>query len=279
MKIEWAIAAMTLSTLFGSVSGGVRKVTQDQGSVRVFSNLSYGSGAVGQPKEGTKDLLLDLYTPAGGGEGDRFPAIVLLHGGGFRRGNKEGTIGELAWALASRGVLAVSINYRLVGDAPPGEGRDELRRVLSAAGEDAGKALAWMRQNASRYRIDSRRIAVGGSSAGAITALFVAYGKSGASPVGAVVDLWGGMYGEERLIQKGAPPLLIVHGSLDRTVPFQLGLDLKARCQEVGVPFEFHAVNGAGHGFAAIAPSSRIDGRDLVTVVVDFLKANLADGR
>ncbi len=272
MKIEWVVLATAISALLGFLQAGGPGMGHDQRPVKVFSNLSYGSGAVGRPRPGEKELLLDVYVPVEGDADVRLPAILLLHGGGFRRGSKEGTMGELARALASRGVVAVSINYRLVHDSPPGGAKDELRRTLYAAREDAAKALSWMRRNAARYRIDGDRIGVGGSSAGAITGLFLAYGKPGSSPVAAVVDLWGGLYGEERLIQAGDPPLLIVHGSEDRTVPYQLALDLEARCQEAGVPVEFHAVRGAEHGFAAIPPDSQVDGRDLATLVADFLK-------
>lgn len=275
MRIDVLLMAAALVTLLVVRQQTSPPVSKERHSVKIFSNLAYGWGAVGRPRPGRKELLLDVYVPDAPELPRRLPALLLLHGGGFRRGDKNGAIAQLARAVAARGLVAVAIDYRLVPDSPPGDQSDEVRRTLFAAREDAAKALEWMRRNAGKYRIDEDRIAVGGSSAGAIAGLFLAYAKPGPSPVRATVDLWGGMYGEQEMIQPGDPPLLIVHGSNDYTVPFRLAVDLKSRCLEVGVPFEFHPVAGSGHGFAAIPPDFIVDGRDLATVVADFLKERL----
>lgn len=226
---------------------------------------------------GRKSLRMDIYRPADDTD-QPHPAIVLMHGGGFFRGSRKSTISRLALELAEQGFVAASISYRLIPDRLPGTSLDPRRRALEAAVEDARAAIDWLRAQAGKYAVDTSRIAVGGSSAGAITALFLAYPGEGepASGVRAAVSLWGGLYGEEQRIQKGGPPLLIIHGDRDRTVPFPLALAMRERCQEVDLRCEFLRLRGRGHGFAAIPPSTSIQGKRLGRQVGDFLRKSLS---
>jgi dienelactone hydrolase len=131
------------------------------------------------------------------------PAILWLHGGGFAIGidamyglaNGEGK------AYAQRGYVGFSVEYRtdttLIGPAPPGgrppslcqwvqdnenpndpvwvQRRAQCERNILAAQYDAQAAVRWIRNHAAQYRIDPARIAVGGFSAGAVTAANLAY--------------------------------------------------------------------------------------------------------
>ena len=143
-------------------------------------------------------LRLDLYEPAGDTAAAR-PVLVWIHGGGFVSGTRtDGQIPTLARALALRGYVSVSISYRLrtpvqVAADPTGTIRDAVH--------DARAAVRWVRANGRAYRLDTARVALVGSSAGAITALVSTYdqslgeGASGSpgfsSRVRTVVDFWG----------------------------------------------------------------------------------------
>jgi acetyl esterase len=87
--------------------------------------------------------------------GARRAAILLFHGGGWK-------IGEPAWTFArarefaSKGLVAMSIEYRLSND-----GLSPVDAV-----EDACGAFAWAREQADRFGIDVRRVAGYGVSAG-----------------------------------------------------------------------------------------------------------------
>jgi acetyl esterase len=106
-----------------------------------------------------KRLLLDAYVPAGEG---RRPAVVMIHGGGWRVGDKASWQPE-AERLAARGWVAFSINYRL----------DE-RVVFPAEIDDVKTAVTWVRAHASEYGVDPARIAALGESAGGHLAAMLA---------------------------------------------------------------------------------------------------------
>jgi acetyl esterase/lipase len=228
---------------------------------------------VQSPQPGQKKLLLDIYDPQSRGAPQPRTAVVLIHGGGFSKGSRENqNIVDLAQNLAGRGFFCVSIDYRLEGDDPPApqpprtktaasdapqdvaEIRPESnaparKRAMAAAVEDAAQAIAWLRENAKRHRIDPERIAVGGSSAGAITALLLGYGpRNEEARVAAVISVAGSLGQRTDRVDGTGPPLLIIHGTRDETVPFAQAELLAERAKEVKLPYEFIPVEGAGHG-------------------------------
>ncbi|HEY1109870.1 MAG TPA: alpha/beta hydrolase [Opitutaceae bacterium] len=106
---------------------------------------------------------LDLYLPEPPPEGKLSPALVWIHGGGWKGGTKnEARAKNICGTVAAAGYVAVSIDYVL------GEG------AWPANIEDCKNAVRWVRANAAKYRIDPNRIAVAGGSAGGHLALMVA---------------------------------------------------------------------------------------------------------
>ena len=144
-------------------------------AVTVTSNVTYGS-AVNLGSQ-TITLQLDVYQPTGDTVTSR-PAIVWVHGGSFSCGSK--TSAELvdeATTFAKEGYVNVSINYRL--ESPGCSGSfSNCGVAIQEAAADAQTAVRYLRTNAATYGIDPNRIAIGGSSAGAITALNVGYASS-----------------------------------------------------------------------------------------------------
>ncbi|HDM67148.1 MAG TPA: alpha/beta hydrolase, partial [Thermoplasmatales archaeon] len=177
-----------------------------------------------------------------------------IHGGGFISGDKaDGKWVTFCTLFAKMGYVTASINYRL----QPRGYRDKGRAVTEAM-YDAKAAVRYFRAHAEEYRIDTDRIAIIGSSAGAITALHVTYlrepryeGDSGnpgfSSNVTACVDLWGGLYSNITEIDPGEPPVLIIHGTLDEVVPYSEAENISQRCKEVGVYCSLHPLVGEGH--------------------------------
>lgn len=174
-------------------------------------------------------LRMDLWVPTG--DQTRRPAIVLAHGGGFRRGHrKQFRIRQLARSLAEAGFVTASASYRL---RPKNRIHAPTRMALvrSDAARDAQHdlqaAVRFLRHRAGTYGVDRRRIALLGASAGGIAALRAAHlphdpGRSGhrryRSNVQAVISLWGA--DDRRHIGRGTPPTLMFHGAKDRLVPF-----------------------------------------------------------
>jgi len=239
--------------------------------VQTVHAIVYGQGAVQPPAPTSVDLLLDLYRPIGPGVPPALPGLLLIHGGGFTSGSRsQAQLVEIAEELASRGYVVASIDYRLLGDDPilsPGfeamlgdasNPSSPTARAAIAGIEDALAAHQWLIANATSWSIDPSRIAVGGGSAGAIIAVELAialddHGILGAPSPAAVIDLWGMAWPLPASdLESGEPPIFSVHGELDTRVPFAQAVALRDRALQVGVPFEFHPIPGAGHGFAEI---------------------------
>lgn len=215
------------------------------------NDIVYGT-AVDKPTGRPVDLKLDIYEPAGDTVPAR-PVFVFLFGGGFTSGTKELEPRVYCEQMARRGYVAVAISYRL------NQG-DIARDGIPAAVADARQAVRWLRSNAATYRLDADRIVIGGSSAGAITSLFLAYtdverpagggsddASEDASDVALVMDLWGGLYNQVNDLEAGEPPLAIVHGTADTIVPYGEATKLRDRAEAVGVPYAFHPLEGKGH--------------------------------
>jgi predicted esterase len=192
-------------------------------AVTVTSDVTYGS-AVNLENQAIT-LQLDMYQPAGDTV-KRRPAIVWVHGGSFCCGSK--TSAELvdeATTFSKEGYLNVSIDYRL--ESPGCSGSfSNCGAAIQEAAADAQTAVRFLRANAARYGIDPNRIAIGGSSAGAVTALNVGYSSSEDPSAGvrAAVSLSGGQAGVGT-ISPGDAPALDFHCTTDPLVPYQLAVN------------------------------------------------------
>jgi acetyl esterase/lipase len=237
--------------------------------VKVTPGIVYGQGQVTQPQPGQEDLLLDLYEPVTTSNRRR-PAVVLIHGGGFTGGSRTSAdLDRVARGLALQGTVVANIDYRVVPDGPVPSAR--VAPVLAAvpdvpifvaqvaAVDDTLTAIDWLRANARQLRIKRNRLGLVGSSAGAITADHVAYTLDeygvDVPRIRFVGDLWGGIFFDigalAGQLERGEARLFAVHGTADSTVPVFLDDRLVARATTVGVPVEYHRVEGAGHGFGA----------------------------
>ncbi len=97
-----------------------------------------------------KTLLLDLYLPEA--THVPFPAIIWIHGGGWRQGSKNNCP---ILRMTALGYAIASINYRLSHEA-----------IFPAQIEDCKAAVRWLRANAAQYNLDDKRIGAWGASAG-----------------------------------------------------------------------------------------------------------------
>jgi pectinesterase len=107
-----------------------------------------------------RKLRLDLHRPKE--RSGPLPAVVCIHGGGWRNGDR-GSQTAVAQALAANGYVAVTITYRL---------RDEA--IFPAAIQDCKAAVRWLRANAKRFGIDKAKIGATGLSAGGHLAALLA---------------------------------------------------------------------------------------------------------
>lgn len=137
---------------------------------------------------GKRDLHLDMFRPEKSG---KYPAVLFIHGGGWRSGNKSLDI-PLAQQIASKGYVTAAVEYRLAPEA-----------LYPAAIYDIKAAVRFIRANAKKYGINPNKIAIAGSSAGGQLAALVGTscgveklegteGNTGASSaVQAIIDIDG----------------------------------------------------------------------------------------
>ena len=192
-------------------------------AVTLTSNVTYGS-AVNLENQ-TITLQLDMYQPTDDTV-TRRPAIVWVHGGSFTNGDKTSPeLVDEANTFAQKGYVNVSINYRLESPGCSGTLSNCIPAIQEAAA-DAQTAVRFLRTNAAAYSIDPERIAIGGSSAGAITALNVGYSSSEdpSAKVRAAVSLSGAQL-VVGTISPGDAPAIDFHCTTDPLVSYQWAVD------------------------------------------------------
>lgn len=118
------------------------------------------------------DLDMDIYYPKEPVGTLRRPLLLLIHGGAFYNGDKQ-DLGypEMGHYFAERGYVVASINYRL-GFKPLAP---DVDRAGYRALQDAHAAVCYLIENADEFGIDTTNIFAAGTSAGAITALNLAF--------------------------------------------------------------------------------------------------------
>lgn len=211
-----------------------------------------------------------------------FPAIVCIHGGGFRAGHRDGYNG-LCLTLAQHGYIAVTVSYRLAPKYP-----------FPAAVYDTKAAVRFLRANSQKYKIDSHRIGTTGGSAGGHLAQFLGVtagvamfeGDGGhpeqSSAVACVVNVYGPSdftksYGKSvdaaevlplflggnletawhqhivssplYWVTPNAAPTLCIHGTEDKYVAHEQAVWLIDKLKAADVEAELLTLPGAGHGF------------------------------
>ncbi len=150
---------------------------------------------------GKRDLHMDIFRPKKRGD---YPALLLLHGGGWRSGNRT-MQNPLAQNIAKHGFVTATVEYRLSPEA-----------LYPAAVYDVKAAIRFMRAHAKAYFVDPNRIAISGSSAG--------------GQLAALVGMTGGMAkfegnGENAKYSTKLQAIIDMDGILDFTDPNESGKD------------------------------------------------------
>jgi len=235
--------ATTTTTASTAEAASSTTSTPQFADVTTNSDIAWGS-AIDQAGA-TVNLSADSYEPAGDTSTAR-PAVIWIHGGGFAAGERTSPeIIDEATEMARHGYFGFSIDYRL---SPVGCGRvdGECVRAITQATEDGLAAVRYLRANAAKYRVDPDRIAIAGSSAGAITALNVAYASDPTAPVRAAISISGGAL-PPGAIGAGDAPTLMFHSKDDHTVPSAWATRTADAAHAAGLVADLVMWEGDGH--------------------------------
>lgn len=223
---------------------------------------------------GARCLKLDAYLPAGEG----LPVVLLVHGGGWKAGFRSEFV-PMALRLAQRGYAAVTVSYRLSGEAR-----------YPAAVRDVQQAVRWVRAHARELHVDPRRIALAGGSAGGQIASLAGVTATDDAQVQAIINIdglsdfttelalkyeddpkkdpsaagawFGGRYAQTaalwreaspiRYVRAGMPPILFINSAQPR---FSAGRDeMMARMADVGVASDKLLLPDTPHSFWLFDP-------------------------
>lgn len=208
-------------------------------------------------RERDVDLTMDLYLPNDSVVKER-PLLVLLHGGAFYVGDK-GAETMTTWCkhFAQIGYVVATINYRMGFHLS----KQSIQQCGYEAIQDAHAAIRYLVANHEEYGIDPDYIFIGGTSAGAITALGVTFMTNSTRPqfvfdnkldsklgnlesssnnlkntfhIRAIANMWGAVYDLEEL-EGHHTPVISFHGTEDNIVPFDQGFpfeDVKSNLGE-----------------------------------------------
>ena len=247
--------------------------------------------------EGDRKEKADLYLPMNVPAGQKAPALILIHGGGFNDGDKrryrEINFGTNA---AKRGYLAMSINYKL----RKSKGQVTWPQCIY----DVKEAVRWLKLNADKYQIDPERIgALGGSAGGNLAFMLATTGPEDgfegegtrtniSTKIACGVDFYGAVdlmtYKSDRarpdtnkpemamfnktkaeapdLYRRGSPtsyirtnvaPLLMVHGTGDSTVLPNQSQLLRSKLIEAGLPCPEYTIMNQAETDALVAKLSQ----------------------
>jgi acetyl esterase/lipase len=234
-------------------------VPKDGGSRLAAADIAYS----GDPRQ-----RLDVYVPEGQGP---FPVIVFSYGGSWDSGSKK-DYGFVGRALASRGYMVAIADYRLVPAVH-----------YPAFVDDVAQSINWVIAHANEYGGDPERIFAMGHSAGAYNLVQALLRNNLEAKLKAVVTLAGpfdflpldspksiaAFSGVTDLEEtqpvnadlSAAPPMLLLHGSADRTVRIHNSENLHAALKKAGRPTELKIYKDVNHADIMLALSTLLRSR------------------
>lgn len=268
----------------------LKKVPVYPKTVAVMKDVAYLGG--------TRKEKADIYSPLDHDKSKPLPGIIVIHGGGFNDGDKaRGRELNISESLTLKGYVCMSINYKLR--------RMQGQVTWPQSVHDAKAAVRYLRKEAANLGVDPEKIGVIGCSAGGNLAMMLAttgladgFDAVAGEPyqdisarVTCAIDFYGAvdlmnyhdmkMFAKTReeapeLYKKGSPityldakdpPMLLVHGTADVTVPLSQSETYLKIAKEKGAPCLLEVIPEAPHTFD-LQPKQR-DLRPLVTGFFD----------
>lgn len=245
-------------------------------------------------KVGEWEGKMDIYRP----ESDTpTPIVINIHGGGWNHGTKESQTGFNTFFKA--GFAVANIEYRLTPQATAPAAVEDARcallyliknakelnvdanKIVVMGGSSGGHLALMAGMLGNNHRFDENCKGVENVKVAAIVDKYGitdvwdwGYGKNITSKS---AKTWLGRYAADQAfaasvapmtyVSKNTPPIFIVHGDADSTVPYQQSVDLHKALDAAGVANEFMTVPGGGHGKFEKEKNSEVN-----KAIMQFLK-------
>lgn len=276
-RIRPALLSGLLAALTACVPARLLDAVTPEGTYTRTADIAYGTLA---------RQKLDLYRPAS--SDPRRTAVVFFYGGGWRSGEKA-DYRFIAESLTRRGITVIIPDYRVYPEV-----------MFPGFVEDGARATTWVAGNAETYGIDPSRIFLMGHSAGAHIAALLALDERFLARAGGVPKPIAGVIGiagpydflpftsqrvreifaaepDQALTQpitfarRDASPMLLVHGTEDRTVYPRNSERLAERLTALGASVRLVRYVGQGHVDIMLGLSSVFMGEGrLIRDVAEF---------
>ncbi|HPH23398.1 MAG TPA: alpha/beta hydrolase [Chitinophagaceae bacterium] len=236
---------------------------------------------------------MDVYLPAGRTPSTTY-TVIMIHGGSWSGGDKSDFNTDIPNLKPLLGNYAIfNLNYRLANGTTI---------LLQQQLNDIDAAINYIYSNATKYSINTNKIAIMGASAGAHLTLLKCYKANTDGKIKAVVDLFGPtnmawMYNSHpvasltqpiivnvmggtptssasvytsgspiNFVTSTVPPTIIFHGTADPIVPISESINLQAKLQLAGVTNQYITYTGESHGWTGANLT------DTYTKAVAFIK-------
>ena len=235
-------------------------------------------------------LEAHIFPPAGHAATDARPVFIFFHGGGWFEGQPENGY-SLCRHFAALGMVAIAFEYRL---------SDSEQITPVECMQDARSAIRWTRQHAGKLGIDPQRIvATGGSASGHLalsTAILAGSDEPGedlsisavpnamvvwSAPVELNQDTWFAQILDDRAtlaacspaqnVQSGLPPMALLHGTADETVPYWTVEAFVDDMQAAGNRCELTSYEDGGHLFHQSNRTHFLDTIETFLISLDYI--------
>jgi alpha-L-fucosidase 2 len=214
-------------------------------------------------RAGKDSLRFDAHIPDGKGP---FAAVIVVHGGAWVTGDRVSNVEPLFQPLSDAGFAWFSISYRLAGDVVRNPVGAALH--LGTAEDDVRRAVAFVREHASEYRVNAAMAALRPDPEGAVQGVVAFYTPSDLASLartsslipdnvrdavkGSGFDglLMAGLtnFSPINYVSATSPPFLLIHGTDDNVVPFAQSERFCDKLHAAGAVCDLYRVEGGGHG-------------------------------
>lgn len=238
---------------------------------------------------------MDIYLPSK--KNKPSPVVINIHGGGWNHGTKESQTGFSSFF--KNGFAVANIEYRLTGQATAPAAVEDTRcaliyliknakelnidvnKIVIMGGSSGGHLALMGGMLGNDHRFDKNCSGVENVK---VAAIIDKYGIAdvwdwgyGSNITSKSATNWLGDKAKDKIfaasvspvtyVNKNTPPVFIVHGDADPTVPYQQSVDLNKKLQDVGVKTKFISVPGGLHGKFDKDKNSEINKE-----IINFLK-------